>query len=112
MKFWLPKDGEKISIKILDEPPLSMNQHFIEPCIWDGLFDRPPCGDGLNKKTYLNVLHDGERKVMAMNPVMMRKLADLGQRLIDEMQSRLRIEAQRAVAAQFKRSKMHYGAKR
>ena len=107
MKFWMPQDGEKISIKILDEPPLSMNQHFIKFSLLDDKIE-----DLLPRKTYLNVIHEGERKIMAMNPVMMRKLADLGQRLIDEMQSRLRFEAQRIAAARFKRSKMYCGAKR
>jgi hypothetical protein len=154
-KFFKPKDGEKISIKILDEPPLSMGQHYIEPSRWDGLFDHPPGGCGRpdcesckpknkgwywdrglylcdlpgdpkectiggpydqniqpTKRYHLPVIHEGEQKILAVNSVTMKKIAEEGRRLVEEMQARLLVESQRTAAARFKRSKTFYRAKR
>lgn len=49
---------------------------------------------------------------LTMNPVTMKKIAEEGRRLVEEMQARLLIVNQRDAAARFKRSKMFYGAKR
>jgi len=129
-KFFRPKDGEKISIRILDEPPLSMNQHFIEPrkgWYWDNgilmhdIGDEPklctlggPYDENIQpvRRHHLPVMHDGELKILALNSALMKKITETARRIQAELQAKMLVESQRAAAARFKRSKMFYGAKR
>jgi hypothetical protein len=64
------------------------------------------------KRFHLPVIHDGENKILAVNSVTMKKIAEEGRRLVEEMQARLLVESQRVAAQRFKRSKTFYGAKR
>jgi hypothetical protein len=129
-KFFKPQDGEPVIIKILDEPPLSMGQHYIKPregWYWDrGLYlcDLPgepkectiggPYDQNIQptKRYHLPVIHDGEQKILALNSVMMKSIADMGRRIMEELEAKMLAKSQRDAAARFKRSKMFYGAKR
>jgi hypothetical protein len=119
-KFFKPKDGENVTIRILDEPKNKgwywdhgVYVHDLpgsaRPCTIGGPYDEniQPV-----KRYHLPVIHDGESKILAVNSATMKKIAEEGRRLVEEMQARLLVEWQREAAARFKRSKMFYGAKR
>jgi hypothetical protein len=119
-KFFKPKDGEKVTIRILDEPKNKgwywdhgVYVHDLpgsaRECTIGGPYDQ---NIQPTKRYHLPVIHDGESKILAVNEVLMKQIAEEGRRIVEELQAQHLVEDQRNAAARFKRSKLFYGAKR
>ena len=107
-RFWKPKDGEDVTIRFLDVLCVgSFWEHGI-PFI----DTKTGVARTLQIHEHASVIHKDEVKILACSSEMMKKIADEGRRILQELQTQRFEESRRAAAARFKRSKTMYGAKR
>lgn len=122
MKYWMPEDGEDITVRFLGQPKdcwyvdhgVLMHDFPSEPqiCVLGGPFDQ----NIEPKRTSWPVMHDGKLKTLSLGPAATKNLTRLIDQALEDQRlstmSQMYILNQNSDASRFKRSKMVYGAKR